>query len=463
MLHLYNTLTRKKEAFHPRVEKQVKLFVCGPTVYDYIHIGNARTFVFFDVVAKYLCQSGYTVVYIQNITDIDDRIIARGQAENKDPLALGEEYAKIFQADVSALGITSPEYKSATDHVAEVVSQVKKLIAGNHAYLIEKDGWYFDLATFPEYGKLSGRKILSADDAVSRIDDNPNKRQPGDFCLWKLSKTGEPSWPDEQLGTGRPGWHIEDTAITEKYFGPQYDVHGGGQDLIFPHHEAEITQQESASGLKPFVKYWLHCAFLVNKTAKMSKSAGNFMTVRDALKNYSPATLRFYFLSAHYRSPLDAGEDVLKAAAAGVQRIGELIAKLSALKANPASYDAIGKLLSATKQEFATAMDDDFNTPQALAAIFKLIREVNTQMRDNRVSDAAAQEILALLANFNQILGIVPTNIETVPAEVSHLIETRELLRRDKRYSEADDVRAQITAKGYRLDDTSNGPLVTKI
>lgn len=474
MLHLYNTLTRKKEAFHPREEKQVKLFVCGPTVYDYSHIGHARTYIAFDVIARYLRQQGYAVTYLQNITDIDDRIIERAHQNSKDWQEISTEFTDAYHADMKMLDINSKvEFAATTDYIPQVIDQVKRLVALGVAYLIENDGYYFDLSKFPDYGKLSGRKALAADDAVSRIDESINKRNAGDFCLWKLAKepasaegsgvAKEPSWPDEQLGAGRPGWHIEDTAITEHFFGPQYDIHGGARDLVFPHHEAEIAQMESISGKVPLAKYWLHTGFLTLNGQKMSKSLGNFITIRDLLEKYNATAIRLLILSTHYRSPIDYTEDSIKAAAAGVQRIGELINKLSSLKANPASYDAIGKLLTSTKQEFTTAMDDDFNTPQALAAIFKLTREVNTQLRDNRVSDAAAQEILALLATFNQVLGIVPTNIETIPGEIAQLIETRELLRRDKRYSEADDVRAQITAKGYRLDDTSNGPLVSKI
>src|SRR3989344_5285411 len=281
-MRINNTLTKQKEEFVPRENKKVKMFVCGPTVYDYIHIGNARTFVFFDVVAKYLRHSGYQVQYIQNITDIDDKIITRAKEINEDPLVFAKKYEEIFLEDMKALKVTAvtdyDQYARATDHIDEVVGQVKKLIEKGHAYLIEGDGYYFDLSTFPDYGKLSGRTVEMAEDAVSRVDENPDKRNRGDFTLWKFFKEGEPFW-ETKLGKGRPGWHIEDTAITEKYFGPQYDLHGAGQDLIFPHHEAEIAQQESASGIKPFVKYWMHSAFLVNKEKKMSKSLGNFMSL----------------------------------------------------------------------------------------------------------------------------------------------------------------------------------------
>lgn len=321
-MQLYNTLTKTKEKLIPRDSKKIQMFVCGPTVYDYVHIGNARTFVFFDVVAKYLRSQKYEVDYIQNITDIDDKIIARAKEAGREPLEYAKEYYEIFKEDMGGLGIDSPRYIPATEHIEQVIKQVKTLIDKKHAYLIDGDGWYFDLSTFKNYGKLSGRTALMADDAVTRIDENSKKKNKGDFCLWKLSKEGEPSWESE-LGKGRPGWHIEDTSITEHFFGPQYDIHGGGQDLIFPHHEAEITQQESASGKKPFVKYWMHAAFLVNKNQKMSKSLGNFETARELLKKYPKEVLRFYLLSSHYRSPLDYSDTMFNQSQAAVMRISE--------------------------------------------------------------------------------------------------------------------------------------------
>ncbi|MBX4190419.1 cysteine--tRNA ligase [Candidatus Parcubacteria bacterium] len=320
MIKIHNTLTNKKEEFTPIEQNKVQMFVCGPTVYDYIHIGNARTFVFFDVAAKYLKNKGYEVDYIQNITDIDNKIIERAQKEGVDPLEYAKKYSDIFKQDMTALGVTSPQYKNATDHIPEVIKQVQTLLDKNSAYVIENDGIYFDLSTFPDYGKLSGRTANMADDAVSRIDDSDKKRNRGDFALWKFSQEGDPSWP-APFGAGRPGWHIEDTAITEKYFGPQYDIHGGGQDLIFPHHEAEIAQQESASGKKPFVKYWLHAGFLVNKDQKMSKSVGNFERAHELLQKYPKEVLRFYFLSAHYRSPLDFNEEIMEASKQGIDKI----------------------------------------------------------------------------------------------------------------------------------------------
>lgn len=472
-MKIYNTLTKTKEKFVPRKGKEVKMFVCGPTVYDYIHLGNARTFVFFDVMAKYLRHSGYEVQYIQNITDIDDKIINRAKEAGEDPLSFAKKYEEIFLNDMKALGVTAvsdyDQYARATDHIPEVVKQVKKLIEKGHAYLIENDGWYFDLSTFPEYGKLSGRTAEQAEDATSRIDENVNKKNKGDFALWKFSKPGEPFWETE-LDKGRPGWHIEDTAITEKYFGPQYDLHGAGQDLMFPHHEAEIAQQESSSGLKPFVKYWLHSGFLVSKEKKMSKSLGNFMTLNEALKIYSPETLRFYFLSAHYRSPLDFSEEILKQSEAAVSRFGELMTKVK--KRLDSNLSAKIEIISGprqkfsledTKKEFKEALEDDFNTANAFGKLFEFVKKFNKEPDTNKYHQSnLIESIHEFLQDVNKIFGIIPHTIVQIPEEVENLIDKRDEARETKDFISADQLRSQIESLGYQIDDTIYGPLVKK-
>lgn len=436
------------------------MFVCGPTVYDYIHIGNARTFVFFDIAAKYLRYKGYEVNYIQNITDIDDKIIQRSLEHGKDPLEWAKEYEEIFRFDMAMLGVDSvSNYARATDHIDQVIKQVKTLIDKGHAYLIDGDGYYFDLKTFPEYGKLSGRTAEMAEDAVSRIDESEKKRNRGDFCLWKFSKPNEPSW-DTDLGKGRPGWHIEDTAITEHYFGSQYDLHGGGQDLIFPHHEAEVAQQESASGKKPFVKYWMHVAFLVIKEAKMSKSLANFETTHNLIHDYSKETLRFYLLSAHYRSPLDYSIKNIQQAQAATTRMGEFFQKLSFVREEKG--ENIAEYLDELKTRFTTAMDDDFNTPEAIAAVFDFIRNINPLVATGSLSRENAQKIKSLFKELNQVLGIIPSQTEKVPEKVSELVNLREKHRADKNWPEADKIRAQIQDLGYEIEDTIYGPLVIK-
>jgi len=459
MISIYNTLTKTKEELIPMRGKKIRMFVCGPTVYDYIHIGNARTFVFFDIVAKYLRSRGYEVDYIQNITDIDDKIIQRAKENNRDPLDWAKEYYEKFKEDMESLGVNSPRYIPATEHIEQVVKQVKTLIDKGHAYLIEGDGWYFDLSTFKDYGKLSGRTALMADDAVSRIDENDQKRNKGDFCLWKLSKPGEPSW-DTELGKGRPGWHIEDTAITEHYFGPQYDIHGGGQDLIFPHHEAEITQQESASGKKPFVKYWMHVAFLVNKEEKMSKSKGNFETVNELLKKHPKEVLRFYLLSGHYRQPLEFSDKMLKQSEAGVARISEFFQKLNIIDGS--GDKSADKYIKQAKQKFNEAMSDDFNTPEALASIFELIRNINSMLAAGSLNKKSTGNIKKFLKEIDSAVGILPTKQKEIPPEVSELVQKRDKLREGKRYGESDKVRLEIEKLGFQIEDTTYGPLVSR-
>ena len=323
-LKIYNTLTRKKEIFKPIKNKKVHMFVCGPTVYDYMHIGHAKTYIQFDVIAKYLKFRGYNVFYLQNITDLDDKIIDRAKKEKTDPLELAHQLERYYHQDEEKLGINSvSRYARSTDYIRQIVNQVETLISKGYAYPTS-DGYYFEIKKFKDYGKLSRRTVLGAEDAISRIDDGIEKRNRGDFCLWKISKKGEPFW-NTKLGKGRPGWHIEDTAITETHFGPQYDIHGGARDLIFPHHEAEISQMESISGKKPMVRYWLHTGFLTVNGQKMSKSLKNFITIRDFLKKYDYKVLRFFYISTHYRNPIDFTEKSIEKAKHSLERLNDFV------------------------------------------------------------------------------------------------------------------------------------------
>jgi len=462
-VRLYNSLSRAMEEFVPLDGTRVRMFVCGPTVYDYIHLGNARTFTVFDMVAKWLRYRSFSVRYIQNITDIDDRIIVRAGERGRSPSEYAAEYETAFRDDMHALGNDAvTEYAPATQYVPQVIAQVKTLIAKGHVYFIKEDGWYFDLSTFPDYGKLSGRTALEAEDAVTRIDENVDKRNVGDFCVWKLSKPGEPVWDDAELGAGRPGWHIEDTAITEHFFGPQYDLHGGGMDLKFPHHEAEIAQQESASGKVPFVKYWMHAGFLENAAGKMSKSKGNITPLREALSVYSPAALRFFFLSNHYRAPLQMTDASLNAAEAATQRLAELVARSKAFQSSGRDDSAILKTVREVRGAFEDAMDDDFNTPVALAAVFSLVTEANKAISaaDYGIeSQAAVREFFTLVS---ERLGIVPSEVITLPDDVRALVEQRALARDEKDFDAADKLRERLAAKGYSVDDTPYGPVVKR-
>ena len=460
-VRLYNSLSRTVEEFVPRADARVQMFVCGPTVYDFVHLGNARTFTVFDAVAKWLRYRGFDVQYIQNITDIDDRIIVRSAERGRAPLDYAHEYETAFRDDMHALGNDAvTEYAPATHFIPQVVSQVKTLVAKRHVYLIKDDGWYFDLSTFPDYGKLSGRTALEAEDAVTRIDESVDKRNIGDFCVWKLSKPSEPVWEDAELGAGRPGWHIEDTAITEHFFGSQYDLHGGGMDLKFPHHEAEIAQQESASGKVPFVKYWMHAGFLENAAGKMSKSKGNITPLREALTNHPPAALRFFFLSNHYRAPLQMTDASLDAAEAATQRMADVLARSKAFRSSGRDDSAILKTVREVRGSFEDAMDDDFNTPLALAAVFSLVTEANKAITgaDYGIeSQAAVREFFTLVS---ERLGIVPSDVISLPDDIRGMVDRREAARAAKDWETADKIRNAAAEAGYSIDDTPYGPLV---
>ena len=467
MMRIYNTLTKKSEELIPHSAGKIQMFVCGPTVYDLIHIGNARTFVFFDAFAKYLRSRGLEVEYLQNITDIDDKIIAKAQAEKIAVAEVANEFEKEFMTDMSALGVTGvTRYARATDHIPQVIEQVKKLINSGHAYQTS-DGWYFDVKKFAGYGKLSGRSAQMAEDGVSRIDESGEKRNKADFCLWKFPRNeSEPAWDSEDLGRGRPGWHIEDTAITEHYFGPQYDIHGGGQDLMFPHHEAEIAQQESASGLEPFVKYWIHVAFLINKGGKMAKSKGNFTTVRRLTEQYSKETIRHYLFSADYRSPLEFSDDALESFKASQDNLKKSLRRMMIFNERGAfDVDAPGSAekVAALHEDIMSALEDDFNTAAAIGHFNTLVSTVN-QLIDEKKFDATAYEAFQkTLTMVNSILGIIPDVRPTdIPSEVSDLVRQREEMRTAVDWSGADTIRKQIESKGYLIDDTPYGPILSE-
>jgi cysteinyl-tRNA synthetase len=448
MLKVYNTLTRKKEIFKPRKNQRVNIFVCGPTVYDSMHIGHAKTYIQFDTIVKYLRYKGFKVFYLQNITDLDDKIINKAKEEKISPFDLARKFEEFYHQDEKKLGIDSiTKYARATDYIKEIVGQVKILIKKGYAYKTI-DGYYYDIKKFKDYGKLSKRTALGAEDAVSRIDESIEKRNKGDFCLWKISKADEPSWNTE-LGPGRPGWHIEDTAITETIFGPQYDIHGGAKDLIFPHHEAEIAQIEAASGKKPMVKYWMHTGFLNVDGKKMSKSLGNFITVRDALKKYDYKVLRFFYISSHYRSPINFSEKTLEKAKNGLERLNDFIKTLKAGKDDE-------KLLRELKQKFFKAVDDDFDTVKALATIFDFIKQ-------SYKNKTGGKKTLKFFKEIDKIFGILALGEEKIPSEIKNLIQEREKERKQKNWQKSDELRGKIKQLGYWVEDTNEGPRIKRL
>lgn len=390
MMRLHNTLSGQLENFEPIENGKVKMFVCGPTVYDLAHIGNAKTYVQFDIVARSLRYLGFEAFYLQNITDIDDKIIARASERGVEPQILAEEYEAYYLEDMQSLNVISVDkYARAHDYIGQIVDQVKRLVEQGFAYKIS-DGYYFDVSAKSDYGKLSGRTSLSADDSVSRVDENPEKKDPRDFCLWKFRKDSDPFWPTE-LGEGRPGWHIEDTAITETEFGPQYDIHGGAVDLIFPHHEAEVAQMEAVSGKTPFVKYWLHTGFLNVDSQKMSKSKGNFHTIRDVIKaGFDPLALRYLFLLSHYRTPVNFTWEALTAAQNAYKKLKEFVERNKMQESREQTVN------QEYKKQFIEKLENDLNTPQALAVVWTLVKDKEVPNPDK----------LATLKDFDRVLGM---------------------------------------------------------
>jgi cysteinyl-tRNA synthetase len=452
-LRVYNTLTREAEDFAPQDPALVRMFVCGPTVYDHSHAGHAKTFTQFDFIARYLGRR-YHVRYLQNVTDIDDKIIARAAEAGVTPAELAATYEKSYGDDMRWLGNTSVTSSArALDHIAEIVSQVQRLIAAGAAYELD-DGWYFDLSAFPDYGKLSGRRTVAPEDSLSRIDENTAKRNPGDFALWKRPKPGEPSW-DTELGPGRPGWHIEDTAITEKFFGAQYDLHGGAIDLIFPHHEAEIAQMETISGRAPLARYWLHSGLLRVDGAKMSKSLGNFITIGDLRARWDRRTLRYAFLSHHYRSSMELNTELLESAQASRKRIESLYRRASA---NAPSSEAVAAEVAAGREAFFAALDDDFDTPGALAVLFGLVRSLNREPDFGLGLDV--RDFLAEVDDLFDAFDLRPAGEsagEGDDARIDELVAKRNELRRARRFAEADEIRLSLAGNGIIIEDTPEG------
>ena len=459
-LSVYNDLTRKKEEFVPIKEGKVSFYVCGPTVYDFFHIGNARPFVVFDVFRRYLEYSGYEVSYIQNFTDIDDKLIKRANEMSITVPELADRFIKEYYEDADALGIKRATLNPrATHEIEEIVTIVTQLIERGHAY--EADGdVYFDVPSFPEYGKLSKQSIDELQSGA-RIEIDERKKSPLDFTLWKASKPGEPSW-DSPWGPGRPGWHIECSAMSTKYLGNTIDFHGGGSDLIFPHHENEIAQSECACGCQ-FVNYWVHNAFITIDKEKMSKSLGNFMTVRDIRAKYNPLVLRYFLLSAHYRSPINFSKEGLEQAQSALERLGNCNSDMNfAIENREAGTkdEALAEALKNSQNGMKEAMDDDFNTAGAIGCIFDAVRAINVHLSEQKDADketlAEAQKYFSVI---NDIFGFFPKaeSAENENAEIDQLIAERNEARKAKNFKRSDEIRDLLASKGITIEDTPQG------
>ena len=459
-MKIYNTLTRTKEEFVPMEAGKIKMYVCGPTVYDYIHIGNARPYVIFDTIRRYFEYKGYSVNYVQNFTDVDDKIIKRANEEGVESTVISERYIKEALNDAAGLNVEpatkNPKVTEEMDHIIEMV---QTLIDKGHAY--EVDGTvFFDTKSFDGYGKLSGKNI---DDlmAGARIDVDDNKKNPTDFVLWKPKKEGEPAW-QSPWGEGRPGWHIECSVMAKRYLGDTIDIHAGGEDLIFPHRENEIAQSEAANGV-PFARYWMHNGFINIDNIKMSKSKGNFFTLREIAAEFPYDVVRFFILSGHYRSPINFSRELMTAAGTSLDRIKNCAKSLDFIVKNTqgemtAEEKALSAQADAFRVQLETAMEDDFNTADAVTAIFDLVSFANKNVKETS-SKAFAEDILNKLLTLCNILGIKPLEAEEKgdTAKIEELIAKRTEAKKAKDFATADAIRAELLEMGVVIEDTRAG------
>lgn len=463
-MKIYNTLSKRKEDFVPLEEGKVRMYVCGPTVYNLIHIGNARPMIVFDTVRRYMEHKGYEVNYVSNFTDVDDKIIKKAVEEGVDASVISERYIEECKKDMAAMNVKpATTHPKATEEIGGMLDMIKTLIDKGHAYVAMDGTVYFKTRSFQEYGKLSHKNLddLQGGNRSLLVSGKEQKEDPLDFVLWKPKKEGEPYW-DSAWCEGRPGWHIECSVMSKKYLGEEIDIHAGGEDLIFPHHENEIAQSEAANE-KPFAKYWMHNAFLNIDNKKMSKSAGNFFTVRDISEKYDLQVLRFFMLSAHYRSPLNFSAELMEAAKNGYERIVTSVDNLNYLLENATSDTMSGeeeKLAEQAKtfiQSFDEAMDDDFNTADALAAVFELVKfaNTNTGAECSRAYLKALKDEIVLLSDICGL--IVEKKKEMLEEDIEALIEERQAARKAKDFARADEIRNELLEKGIILEDTREG------
>lgn len=459
-MKIYNTMTRQKEEFVPIDPQEVKMYSCGPTVYDYFHIGNARPFIIFDTMRRYLEYRGYKVKFVQNFTDIDDKMIRRAEKEGITVHDLGERFIAEYFKDAQALGIhKATVHPRATENIDAIIGIIKTLVEKGYAYAVDGNV-YFSTKKFREYGKLSGQPLEDLE-AGARIDVNEHKEDAMDFALWKAQKPGEPAW-ESPWGMGRPGWHIECSAMANRYLGKTIDIHSGGKDLIFPHHENEIAQSECANGV-PFAHYWMHNGYINIDNQKMSKSLGNFFTVRDILKKYDPEVVRFFMLSAHYRNPINFSHVLMEQSKSAVERVYNCIENLNFQKESAperelsAEERACKDKLEACRQAFVDAMEDDLNTADALAAIFDIVYAANTSIHADSAKELVL-DALSAITELGDVLGLFQQK-ETAAAseEIETLIAERNAARAEKNWAKADEIRDRLKEMNVELKDTPNG------
>lgn len=458
-LRIFNTLTKQEEDFKPIEDKKVKMYVCGVTVYDDIHMGHARSIIVFDMITRYLRYRGYDVTHLTNFTDVDDKIINRAAEMGMEPLALSRMYIEKYFQDVDALGVKRANgYPKASENIPQIITMIQRIMDHGFAYKSEDGSVYFSVDKVKDYGRLTGQKLEDMQ-AGARVEVNELKRNPYDFALWKAAKPGEISW-DSPWGKGRPGWHIECSAMCTEYLGETIDIHGGGNDLMFPHHENEILQSEAANG-RPLANYWVHNGMLQVQDAKMSKSLKNFFSVRDVLAKHSKEELRFYVLSAHYRGPQVYSEAALEEASASLKRLHNVYHELVSAQKMAHGSDDAKDLVDSFRSKFIEAMDQDFNTRAAISELFEAVREINKLLADGRLSSEGARSILGVLKEMDSVFAILPA--EQASAEdrsgdmIDILIDVRNELRKRKQYDLADRIRERLKEKGVELQDTAEG------
>lgn len=457
-MKLYNTLSSSLEEFIPIEKNKVKIYVCGPTVYDFIHVGNTRPLIVFDALRRYFKYRGYDVTFVQNITDIDDKMIVRANEEGVSVKQLSEKFIKAFKKDAASLNVMTADIEPrATDHIGEIIKIIKNLETKGYAYATA-DGVYFDTKAYENYGKLSGRKLEDLLDGA-RVTVDDKKRTPSDFALWKSEKPGEPSW-GSPWGKGRPGWHIECSAMSMKYLGDTFDIHGGGADLVFPHHENEIAQSECATG-KPFVHYWMHNGYININNQKMSKSLGNFFTIPDIAEKFDLEVLRFFMLSVHYRSPVNFSFELMEQVNQALSRLYTAKLRWQDIMEQGEPSEEMRELSQKTKEAFIENMDSDLNTAGALGVLFELVRGAN-YMLDNDAKGADARLALTTLNELSDVLGILYRDMTILPDEVKELAEQRTQARAEKNWALSDELRDKINILGYIVEDTAEGQKVKK-
>ncbi len=463
-MKIYNTMTRAKEEFTPLMPGEVRMYVCGVTPYDYSHIGHARSAVVFDVIRRYLAYRGFRVTAVRNYTDVDDKIIQRANREGVAATEIAGRYIAAEEQDMKALGVLPPDVApKATEHIPEMVALIGRLVAKGVAYVVDGDV-YFEIRRFPSYGRLSG-KNLDELLAGARVEVDERKRDPRDFALWKAAKPGEPSWPSP-WGLGRPGWHIECSVMSIRYLGQTFDIHGGGTDLIFPHHECEIAQAEADTG-KPFARYWLHNGMLNLGAEKMSKSLGNTLTIRELVKRHHPDALRLWMLGTHYRNQLEWSEERAREAARALERLTRLVHDVQMFWSGAAGAATLPAALRGYRERFESAMDDDFNAPQALGVLFELSRvlyEYGERAAADPDARAAFVSGVEELVTLMRTLGFLERGFELAgpPPEVARLVEARGEARAGRDWKRADQLRAELQRLGWLVEDTPSGPRVTR-